>query len=187
MEAVSQLFGANKIDIKQKILAALRLLRQADHALNKIWEYFYDLTKDMWTWRSTNTKEECEGELEMSSGNLTRKQDGCLSQLFGLSHIWVRRVLWAVSTVLRMCVWWTRYVSTIVCARRWLVCTLPLRHNRGYFFKYQNILLANSADGLKYGDHQLEDIWRWVCWSQVYGHGSCKTQYIEKSKKAALP
>jgi hypothetical protein len=47
MEAVSQLFGANKIDIKQKILAALRLLRQADHALNKIWEYFYDLTKDM--------------------------------------------------------------------------------------------------------------------------------------------
>ncbi len=42
-------------------------------------------------------------------------------------------------------------------------------------------------DGLKYGEHQLEDILRWLCWSQVYGHDSCKTQYIEKSKKPALP
>jgi hypothetical protein len=25
-------------------------------------------------------------------------------------------------------------------------------------------------DGLKYGEHQLDNIWRWVCWSQVYGH-----------------
>ncbi len=49
---------------------------------------------------------------------LTRKQDGCLSQLFSASHIWVRRVLWAVSMVLRRCVRQTRYGSIIVCARR---------------------------------------------------------------------
>ncbi len=87
MEAVDQLFGANKVEIKQKMLVALRLLRQADQALDKIRKYFDDLTNDMWTSRSTNTKEECEGELEMSSGELTRKQDGCLSQLFSASHI----------------------------------------------------------------------------------------------------
>jgi hypothetical protein len=27
---------------------------------------------------------------------------------------------------------------------------LPLRHNREYFVKYQNILLANPTDGPKY-------------------------------------
>ncbi len=42
-------------------------------------------------------------------------------------------------------------------------------------------------DGLKCGEHQVEDIWRWVCWSQVYGHDSCKTHYVEKSEKLALP
>ncbi len=33
--------------------------------------------------------------------------------------------------------------------------------------KYQNILLANPTDGLKYGERQFEDIWGWMCWSQV--------------------
>jgi hypothetical protein len=46
---------------------------------------------------------------------------------------------------------------------------------------------AKPTDGLKYGEHQLEDIWRWVCWSQVYGHYSCTIHNIEKSKKPALP
>ncbi len=55
------------------------------------------------------------------------------------------------------------------------------------FVKYGNILIANPMDSLKYGKHQVEDIWRWVCRSQVYGHNSCKTHYIEKSKKPALP
>jgi hypothetical protein len=64
---------------------------------------------------------------------------------------------------------------------------LPLRHNREYFVKYQNNLLANPADGLKYGGCQLEDIWRWVCRSQVYGHDSGTIHYIEKSEKPALP
>jgi hypothetical protein len=32
----------------------------------------------------------------------------------------------------------------------------------------------------------LDDVWRWVCWSQVYGHSSCKTNYIEKNEKLAL-
>ncbi len=86
----------NKVEIKQKMLEALRLLRQADQALNEVCKYFNDLTKDVWTSRSTNTKEECKGELKMSTGELTRKQDGCLSQLLEWSHIWVRRVLWAV-------------------------------------------------------------------------------------------
>ncbi len=52
---------------------------------------------------------------------------------------------------------------------------LPLRNNREYFVKYQNILIVNPTGGLKYGERQLEDIWRWVCRSQVYGHNRCKT------------
>ncbi len=177
VEAVDQVFGPNKVDIKQKTLEALRLLRQADHALDKIHKYLADCTEYVWTHRSTNTSGSAKVKLEMSSGELTRKQDGCLSQLSS-SYIWVRRALWAVSTVLRMCVQWTRYVSTIVYARWWLVCMLLLRHNRGYFVKCQNILLPNPMDGLKYEERQLEDIWRWVCWSQVYGHNCGRTHYI---------
>ncbi len=56
-----------------------------------------------------------------------------------------------------------------------------------YFVKYQNILLSNPTDSLKYEEHQLEEIWRWVCWPQVYGNDSCKTHNIEKSEKPALP
>jgi hypothetical protein len=47
MEAINQLFGANKVVIKQKMLEALRLLKQADHALGKVCEYFDALTKDV--------------------------------------------------------------------------------------------------------------------------------------------
>ncbi len=60
--------------------------------------------------------------------------------------------------------------------------TLPFRGDGEYFNKYQNIPLAKPTDGLKYGEHQLDDIWRWVFWSQVYGHNSDMIQYIEKSK-----
>ncbi len=42
-------------------------------------------------------------------------------------------------------------------------------------------------EGLKYGERQLEDIWRGVCWSQVYGHDSGTTHFMEKSEKPALP
>jgi hypothetical protein len=49
MEAVNQLFGAKEVEIKHKMLEALRLLRQADHALNKVCKYFDDLTKEVWT------------------------------------------------------------------------------------------------------------------------------------------
>ncbi len=35
MEAVNQQFGVNEVEIKQKTLEALRLLRQADHALDE--------------------------------------------------------------------------------------------------------------------------------------------------------
>ena len=45
VEAVNQVFGANKVEIKQKTLEALKLLRQADHALDKICKYFDDLTE----------------------------------------------------------------------------------------------------------------------------------------------
>jgi hypothetical protein len=65
--------------------------------------------------------------------------------------------------------------------------TLPLRHDEGYFVKYQNITLAKPTDGLKHGEHQLDDIWSWVCQSQVYGDNSDMIHYIEKSKKPALP
>jgi hypothetical protein len=47
VEAVDQLFGANKVEIKQKTLEALRLLRQGDQALDEVCEYFKDLTKDV--------------------------------------------------------------------------------------------------------------------------------------------
>jgi hypothetical protein len=47
MEAVNQLFGANMVETKQKMLEALRLLRQADHALNEDPEYFNNLTKNV--------------------------------------------------------------------------------------------------------------------------------------------
>jgi hypothetical protein len=56
-----------------------------------------------------------------------------------------------------------------------------------YFVKYQNIPLAKPMDDFKYEECQLDNVWRWVCWSQVYGHGSCKTYCKEKSKKPALP
>ena len=45
VEAVNQVFGANKVEIKQKSLEALRLLRQTDHALDKICEYLPDCTE----------------------------------------------------------------------------------------------------------------------------------------------
>ncbi len=47
MEAVNELFRANKVEIKQKVLEALRLLRQADHALDNVCKYFDNLTKDV--------------------------------------------------------------------------------------------------------------------------------------------
>jgi hypothetical protein len=47
MEAVDQSFGANKVEIKQNTLEALRLLRQADQALDEVRKYFNDLTKHM--------------------------------------------------------------------------------------------------------------------------------------------
>jgi hypothetical protein len=47
VEAVNQLFGANKVKIKQKTLEALRLLSQADHALEEVCKYFDNLNEDM--------------------------------------------------------------------------------------------------------------------------------------------
>jgi hypothetical protein len=47
VEAVDQLFRANEVKIKQKMLEALRLLRQADQALNKVCEYFNNLIKEV--------------------------------------------------------------------------------------------------------------------------------------------
>jgi hypothetical protein len=47
VEAVNQVFGVNEVEIKQKSLGALRLLRQADHALDKICTYLADHTEYM--------------------------------------------------------------------------------------------------------------------------------------------
>jgi hypothetical protein len=81
VEAVNQVFGVNEVEIKQKTLEALRLLRQADHVLDKICKYLTDCTEYVRTQRSTNTRESGKVKLESSSGELTRKQDGCPSQL----------------------------------------------------------------------------------------------------------
>jgi hypothetical protein len=45
VEAVNQVFGANEVEIKQKSLEALRLLRQADQALDAIREFLADCTE----------------------------------------------------------------------------------------------------------------------------------------------
>ncbi len=81
VEAVNQVFGANKVEIKQKSLEALRLLRQADHALDKICKHLAGRTEYVSTRRSTNTRGSAKVKLEMTSDELTRKQDSCLSQL----------------------------------------------------------------------------------------------------------
>jgi hypothetical protein len=47
MEAVNQVFRASKVEIKQKTLEALRLLRQADHAQDEICKYLADCTEYM--------------------------------------------------------------------------------------------------------------------------------------------
>jgi hypothetical protein len=47
VEAVNQVFRANEVEIKQKSLEDLRLLRQADHALDKICKYHTDRTEYM--------------------------------------------------------------------------------------------------------------------------------------------
>ncbi len=45
MEAVNQVFGPNEVEIKQKSLEALRLLRQADQALDKIHKFLAGCTE----------------------------------------------------------------------------------------------------------------------------------------------
>jgi hypothetical protein len=45
VEADNQVFGANKVEIKQKTLEALSLLRQADHAIDKIRKYLANHTE----------------------------------------------------------------------------------------------------------------------------------------------
>jgi hypothetical protein len=45
VEAVNQVFGANEVEIRQKSLEALRLLRQADQALDKICKFIADCTE----------------------------------------------------------------------------------------------------------------------------------------------
>jgi hypothetical protein len=47
LEAANQLFGAKDVEIKQKTLEALRLLRQADLALDKVCKYFDNRTKEV--------------------------------------------------------------------------------------------------------------------------------------------
>ncbi len=61
-------------------------------------------------------------------------------------------------TVLWMCVQRTRYVSTYLCMKQWIASTLPSRHNGEYSVKCQNNILEKPMDGLKYGEHQLDDI-----------------------------
>ncbi len=45
VEAVNQVFEVNKVEIMQKSLEALRLLRQADVALDEICKYLADCTE----------------------------------------------------------------------------------------------------------------------------------------------
>jgi hypothetical protein len=47
VEAVNQVFGVNEVEIKQKYLEALRLLRQADQALDKICKFIADCTESV--------------------------------------------------------------------------------------------------------------------------------------------
>jgi hypothetical protein len=47
VEGVNQLFRANKVEIQQKTLEAIRLIKQAYHALDKVCKYFDNLTQDV--------------------------------------------------------------------------------------------------------------------------------------------
>jgi hypothetical protein len=47
LEAVNQVFGKNKVEIKQKSLETLRLLRQVDQALDKIFKLIANGTADV--------------------------------------------------------------------------------------------------------------------------------------------
>ncbi len=47
VEAVNQIFGTNEVEIKWKSLEALRLLRQADQALDEIHKFITDCTEYM--------------------------------------------------------------------------------------------------------------------------------------------
>ena len=147
------------------------------------------------------------GEIDRKTGdeistNWKKNATGMDDQLW-VTHVGVRRVSWVVLWYSDMCTWniCTRHVSTIICVKRELACMLPLRHNREYFVKYQNIFWRSQwmvlsmenisweifGDMCEYGHVSWDNIWRWVCWVQLYGHGSCKTHHIEKSKKHAYP
>jgi hypothetical protein len=45
METVNQVFGTNEVEIKQKSMEAIRLLRQANQALDKICKFITDCTE----------------------------------------------------------------------------------------------------------------------------------------------
>jgi hypothetical protein len=87
VEVVDQLFGTNEVEIKQKTLGALRLLRQADHALNEVVNTSTILPRTCEPEGPLVPRKSAKEKLEMSSDELTRKKDGCLSQLFSASHI----------------------------------------------------------------------------------------------------
>jgi hypothetical protein len=53
----------------------------------------------------------------------------CLFNVYDVCVVSCIMLLW-------MCIRQTRYISTIVCEKQWLVCTLRLSHNREYFVKY---------------------------------------------------
>jgi hypothetical protein len=55
------------------------------------------------------------------------------------------------------------------------------------YFTAQKINYVNSIDSINQINHVNWKIFADGCWSQVYGHDSCKTHYIEKSKKPTLP
>jgi hypothetical protein len=87
VEALNQLFGANKVEIKQKRLKALRLLSKLIMHLTKLTNTLTIIPRMCEPKDPLLPRKSVKEKLEMSSGELTRKQDGCLSQLFSVSHI----------------------------------------------------------------------------------------------------
>jgi hypothetical protein len=71
--AVNQLFGANKVEIKLKMLEALRLLRQANHALDKVSNTLRILPKMCESEGPLIPRKSAKEKVEMSSGELIRK------------------------------------------------------------------------------------------------------------------
>jgi hypothetical protein len=64
-----------------------------------------------------------------------------------------------------------------------MYATLETHQQIFFMYKYD---FRDLTDNLKYGEHQLKNIWRWVCRAVLYVHNGYKTHEIEKREKPKI-